>query len=107
MAKWHADGHVLYRDDALIGMMDSPEIAAEIVRAMNSVETLRERIAEKAAEQKPVPRGHCDNPVDDPLTDEGQRADALADALASPGGDVLRTVPRGHCAGCGAPYEGT
>lgn len=37
MSEWRADGRTLWRDGQLVGMVDSPEIAAEIVAAMNRV----------------------------------------------------------------------
>jgi hypothetical protein len=36
-------GRTLYRDDVCIGMVDTPELAAEIVAAMNGASSLRAR----------------------------------------------------------------
>ena len=33
-------GRTLYRDEQLVGLMDTPELAAEVVEAMNEAETL-------------------------------------------------------------------
>jgi len=36
-------GRTLYRDDVFVGMVDTPEIAAEIVQAMNARDERRDR----------------------------------------------------------------
>src|ERR1700685_3701975 len=44
MAMWRVGrklGRTLYKDDQCVGMFDTPELAAEIVRAMNLIETHR------------------------------------------------------------------
>jgi hypothetical protein len=44
MATWRVGrklGRTLYKDDQCVGMVDTPELAAEIVRAMNLIETHR------------------------------------------------------------------
>lgn len=38
MAEWRAGrtvGRTIYRDDVLVGLMDTPELAAEVVAALN------------------------------------------------------------------------
>ena len=61
MAEWRvgrSTGRTLWRDEQLVGMVDSPEIAAEIVRAMNAFEGLKDA-ARKGRERSPAaPRDH-------------------------------------------------
>jgi hypothetical protein len=43
---WHTGrklGRTLYRGDVLVGMMDTPELAAAVVRAMNGAQAERKR----------------------------------------------------------------
>lgn len=45
-------GRTLYRDEVLVGMVDTAEIAAEIVEAMNNYATLRENHTELQREYR-------------------------------------------------------
>lgn len=86
MAEWRAGrstGRTLWRDEQLVGMVDSPEIAREIVEAMNARGRQVEMLVELA--------GYPPKSVRVPLPESGRERSPDAIDAPAPGQAITRT----------------
>ena len=92
MAEWisgtEALARILYRDGAAVGMVDSPEIAAEIVEALNTVDAAR-RVWERVSVDGRVREW---TNVGDPAPESGRERSPACPNCPGP------TVPHQHMA---------